>query len=213
MTKFRLIAVSLFLTAIFIGSAFAQTQPGAKIGVINPDFFEADKGGITKLVNALNAVDAEFKPRQLELQALRDKMNTVAKEGQDMQKAFELNPKGPIGATQIQAKADEFEKMQVEFKRKQEDAGNAFNRRLQQATAGIYAEIGKALDEYVKQKGYTVLLDARPFARTQENPNGISIYFYVDEKADITADFITFCNAKLAAPTAATKPPTPAPKP
>jgi Skp family chaperone for outer membrane proteins len=207
MKTLRLIVVSAVFATIFVLSAFAQTT--GKIGIINPGFFDDEKQGITKLVVATTTAETEFKPRIAELQAMRDKMAAISKEGQAMVDAYQKNPNnGPIGPAQIQAKNDELEKMNTEFKRKQEDLNNAYGRRLQQLTAPIYADIRKALDEYTKQKGFSVLLDARPLGQTQENPDGVSIFVYVDDKADITPDFIAFCNTKFAAP-ATPKPTTP----
>ena len=191
---------------IFALSTFAQTT--GKAGIVDPRFFDDEKQGIKKLVDATATIEAEFKVKGAELQAMKDKMATIAKDGQAMQKAFADNPKGPIGASQIQAKADELEKMQTEFKRKQEDYGNAYNRRLGQVTGPIYDDIQTALVEFSKKNGFSLLLDARPFGQTQENQDGISIFMYVDEKANVTGDFIAFCNAKFSAP-ATPKPATP----
>lgn len=204
MKRFRLIAVALMLTAAFIGSAFAQTT--GKVGVINPEAFEDEKVGIKKLVNAITLVNNEFKVQQTELETLRNKINAVAAEGKKMQEAFAANDKGPIGPAQIQAKQDEFEKLQTEYKRKSEDVGGAYSKRLATVTDPIYAEISKAFQDFVKQQGYSILLDGRPFGRTQENPNGISIFFYVDDKADVTIEFVNFCNTRFAAGGATTTP-------
>jgi Skp family chaperone for outer membrane proteins len=199
MRTFRLFVVSAIFTTIFALSAIAQAQVGAtgKVGIIDPRFFEDEKAGITKLVGAVNTVEAEFKTRGAELKAMQDKMAAIQKEGQSMQKAYEAAPNGPIGPAQIQAKAEELEKMNVEFKRKQEDAGAAYSRRLQVVTAPIYADIQKALAEFTKKNNISVLLDARPFGQTQENQDGISIFIYVDKNANITDEFIAFCNTSF----------------
>jgi Skp family chaperone for outer membrane proteins len=206
MKTFRLIVVSAVFTTIFALSAFAQAT--GKVGIINPSFFDDEKQGITKLVAATATVENEFKPRITELQTMKDKMAAISKDGQAMVDAYQKTPNGPIGPAQIQAKNDELEKLQTEYKRKQEDLSNAYGRRLQQVTGPIYDDVRKTLSEYTKQKGISILLDARPFGQTQENPDGVSIFLYVDEKSDVTPDFIAFCNAKFAAP-ATPKPTTP----
>jgi outer membrane protein len=207
MKRFRFIAVTLMLTVAFIGSAFAQTT--GKVGIINPDAFEDEKVGIKKLVNAMNTVNTEFTVKQKELQTMQDRINALAKDGDTMLKAYQANPNGPIGPVQIQAKQDEFEKLKTDFNRQREDYNNAAGKRLDQLTGPIYQEISKALDEYAKTKGYSILLDARNLGRSQENP-GVSIYLFVDDKADVTIDFVAFCNAKFAAGTTPTTPTKPA---
>ncbi len=206
MKTLRLIVVSAVFTTIFALSAFAQVT--GKVGIIDPRYFEDEKLGITKIIQANTTVETEFKPRITELQTMREKMTAISKEGQAMVDAAAKNPNGPIGQQQIAAKTEELDKMQTEFKRKQEDLNNAYGRRLQQLTAPIYVEIRKTLDEFTKKNGFSILLDATPLGQTQENPNGISIFVYVDDKADVTKDFIAFCNAKFAAP-ATPKPTTP----
>jgi Skp family chaperone for outer membrane proteins len=205
MKTLRLLVVSAIFTTIFTLATFAQTA--GKVGIIDPGAFEDEKVGITKLVNATAAVIKEFELQGTALKTMNDKMAAIAKEGQTMLDAYNKNPNGVIGQAQIAAKNDELEKLQVEYKRKQEDASNAYGRRLQQVTAPIYDDIRKALSEFAVQKGFAVLLDASPIGQTQENP-GTSIYLFVDKSANVTAEFITFCNAKLAAP-AAPKPTTP----
>ncbi len=206
MKTLRLFVVSALFTTIFSLSVFAQTT--GKVGVLDPRFFEDEKLGITKIVQANATVEAEFKPRITELQTMRDKMATVSKDGQAMVEAAKKTPNGPIGQEQILLKQEELEKLDREFKRKQEDLQNAFGRRQQQLTAPIYVEIRKAIEEFSAKNGYAVLLDLTPLGQTQENPNGISIFVHIDAKADVTKDFIAFCNTKFAAPTT-TKPATP----
>jgi Skp family chaperone for outer membrane proteins len=206
MKTLRLIVVSAIFATIFALTTFAQAT--GKVGIIDPGAFEDEKQGITKLVNAIATVNKEFEPRGLELKTMQEKMAAIQKEGQAMVKAYETNDKGPIGPQQIQAKTDELEKMQVEFKRKQEDASNAYQRRLGTVTGPIYADIRKAIGDFATQKGFAVLLDASNIGQTQENP-GVSIYIYVDKNANVSNDFIAFCNTKFAAPATAAKPTTP----
>jgi Outer membrane protein (OmpH-like) len=78
------------------------------------------------------------------------------------------------------------------LKREQEDGKNAYGRRLQQVTEPIYKEIGAALEEFTKQKGYVMLFDG------SKDEKGIILF--VDEKSDATKEFIAFCNIKMAGP-------------
>jgi Skp family chaperone for outer membrane proteins len=198
MKTLRLIVVSAVFTTIFTLSAFAQTT--AKVGVIYSGAFEDEKIGITKVVAALNALENEFKPSIAALQALADKATAVGKEAQSLQDAYTKNPNGPIGPAQIQPKVDEYERLGTEYKRKEEDLKNSIARRRPQVTGPIYQEVGKILEQYAKEKGFTALFDG------SQDEKGMLVF--VDEKSEITKDFITYCNLKLAAP-AAPKPTTP----
>ncbi len=205
MKTFRLLAVSLFVTAIFSVAALAQTSP-IKIGVMDTRFFEDEKLGITKYVGALNVLDAEFKPKITELEALGTRLQNLTKEGQQMADAYQKNPNGPIGPQQIQAKADEVEKVKLEGQRKQEDLKASYERRRQQIVGPIFQDIGKVLQEFAKAKGYTMIFD---LAKDEQG----FLLAVGDEKIDVTKDFITFYNTKPATTAATTTPKPTTPKP
>jgi Skp family chaperone for outer membrane proteins len=198
MKTLRLIVVSAVFTTIFALSAFAQTA--GKIGIIYSGAFEDEKIGITKVVTALKALETEFKPSITALQALADKATAVGKEAQKLQEAYQANPTGAIGPDQIRPKAEEYERLGTEYKRKEEDLKNSIARRRQQVTSPIYQEVGKVMDQYAKEKGFSALFDG------SQDEKGMLIF--VDEKSEVTKDFITYCNTKFAGP-AAPKPTTP----
>ena len=85
MRTFRLTAVSLFIAAVFAVSAFAQTAPAGKVGLVNTLAFDDAKGGITKYVSVLNSLETEFKPKNDELTALGTKYQALQKELQNYQ--------------------------------------------------------------------------------------------------------------------------------
>jgi Skp family chaperone for outer membrane proteins len=198
MKTLRLIVVSAVFTTIFALSAFAQTA--GKVGIIYSGAFEDEKIGITKVVAALKALQTEFQPSITALQALGDKATAVGKEAQKLQEAYQANPNGPIGPAQIQPKAEEYERLGTEYKRKEEDLKNSIARRRQQVTGTIYQEVGKVLEQYGAEKGFSAIFDG------SQDEKGMLIF--VDQKIEVTKDFITYCNAKMAAP-ATPKPTTP----
>ncbi len=91
------------------------------------------------------------------------------------------------------------EKLGRDFKFKQEDAKDQYQSRYQVVVGPIYADIMKAMQEFTKQKGYSVILDG---AKLEEA--GILIGF--DNKFDITKEFITFYNARPATTATTAKP-------
>ena len=214
MKRITLLAVSLVFAAIFSVSAFAQAgaqpatrngqpaaQPAAqpavtKIGWIDTQAFGDDKAGVTKYITALKALDTEFKPRITELQTLDTRIKGIATELETMQK----NTAVPINQATVVAKQDEGQRLQRELEFKQKDAEAAFQTRRGIVLGPITADIGKAIQDYAKQKGYSVVLDIAALA----NANAILV---LDPSADITKDFITFYNARPAttATTAAPK--------
>lgn len=193
MKTFRLIAASFAFAVVFAVSAFAQaaaTTPTGKIGLINTFAFGDEKAGITKYRNALGSVDAEFKPAN-------DKLRTMLTKYQALQKEIETfrqqatNPAVPVNAQTVQAKADEYQGLERDIKREQEDAKAKYERRYQTVVGPVYSDILKALNDFAKQKGYAVILDG---AKLEES--GILMGF--DEKYNITTEFIQFYNTRPA---------------
>ena len=191
MKTFRSIAAGLVFAAIFAVSAFAQAQPSApKIGIINTSAFD-DKAGINKYVTAANVLEAEFKPIDAELQAMATKIQNLQKEIQTLQAQANANPNVPIKPETINAKIEEGERLAREFKFKQEDAKVRYERRDAAILGPVRQDIGKAMQEFAKQKGYAFIFDAA-------NLDKANLILAFDEKFNITAEFITFYNARPA---------------
>jgi len=195
MKTLRFIAVTFAFAAVLAVSAFAQTSPASsgKIGLINTLAFDS-KDGITKYVNAMNALENEFKPDNTALQTMQTKIRTLQTEIQTIRKQIEDN-KVPVDEKTVNAKLEEYDKLTREYKFKEDDAKARFQRREQAVMNPIRQDIGKALQEYAAQKGYSLILDIAKLAEA-------NIVLAVDEKILVTQDFIKFYNSRPA--TAAT---------
>lgn len=190
------ITFSLILAAVFAVSAFAQTQP-VKIGLINTLAFDDAKTGIAKYTNAMNSVDTFFKKELDDLGALGVRIQNLEKELVNLQKQLtESNPAVPVNKVQLQTtyntKMEEYDKLGREYKFKQDDLKARYQRRRQEVIGPILLDIGKAMQEFAKQRGFTVIFDV---AKLDESGVLLAIG---DEKIDLTKDFITFYNARPA---------------
>lgn len=193
MKRVSFIAVTFVFAAISAASAFGQTtvpaatQP-AKIVVINTAAFDA-KDGIVKYSNAMTALETEFKPATTEIQTLMTRYQTLATE---VENARKTNPAVPVNPQAIQAKVDEAQNIEIQIKRKQEDLKVKGEKRQQQVLGPVLQDIGKAMDEFAKQKGFALILDAAKL-------EGAGLILAVDlPKVDVTREFITFYNARPA---------------
>jgi Skp family chaperone for outer membrane proteins len=198
----RSIAAAFVFSALFAISAFAQTAPATtggtgKIVIINTAAF-GDKAGITKYVNALTSLETEFKPVQTELEGLVNRFETLRKEIETLREQAS-KPNSPIKPESVQAKIEQAEQLQRDIKRKEEDGQSRFQNRRAQLLGPISQDIGKALEDFAKQKGYSVILDSSKLYEA-----GI-LLVQVDEKADVTKEFIAYYNARPAT-TATTAP-------
>ncbi|MCC7308189.1 MAG: OmpH family outer membrane protein [Acidobacteria bacterium] len=197
MRRISLLAVSVIIAGVLVGAAFGQgsapaAQPGTnlKIVVINTAAFDA-KDGIVKYTNAMSALEKEFTPAQTEINTLvtnYQKMGADIKTQQD-----NLNGgKVPVDRNALASKIEEYQTLELTIKRKQEDGKRKFELRQQQIMSPILQDIGKAIDDYAKQKGYSLILDAAKM-------DNAGIILAVDvSKLDVTKDFITFYNARPA---------------
>lgn len=196
MRTFRLIAISFIFAAFFAVSAFSQAQ--TKVALVDTDAFYAT-GGIKKIENGYKSLKAEFATVEKDLSATNTRMQNLQKELQALQtRANDPNNKVPIDRNQVQAKVDEFEKLQTDMKRKQEDAKKRYEKREAEVIGPILQDIGKALQDYATQKGYSILLDVGKLYEQR-------IVLYWEPTTEITKEFITYYNARPGG-TAATKP-------
>jgi len=105
------------------------------------------------------------------------------------------SPKVPIDTNKItatyQTKRGEYEDMTRSFKTKQEEAKIKYERREAAILTPIRLDIGNAIQEFTKQKGYAMVLDAAKL-------DGAGLLLGFDERYDVTKEFITFYNARPA---------------
>ena len=169
--SFLFLALIFVLTGVAAAQVPAQTAP-AKVGIINSDLFANPTGGVTRLVNALNTINTEFKGKRDEIAQL------VAR--------FESLQADAIKAP-TEAKQDQLQTLQIDIQRKQEDARVAYAKRLAALTDPIRRSVFTALEAYAKQRGIDVLLDLSKF------PDGVLL---ANQNADMTAGFIKDFNSK-----------------
>ena len=211
MKVFRATAAVAFFVALTGASVFAQPRPGtgtqparptgtatapaaavsvpdSKVALIDSSAFADEKQGILKFVSALKKVNAEFQPRQTELQNLQQQ---IEKATTDLQKA------APVQDAKVtQQQQERIDQMKKDYQRKGEDAQAAFNKRLEEVLGPIYEDIGKALDTFAKARGITLILDVTKI-------QGI---VSAADAMDITRAFIAEFNSKNPATAAVTTP-------
>jgi Skp family chaperone for outer membrane proteins len=192
-----MIAVAFIFTAIFSFAANAQAPvAGGKFGLINTYAFADEKEGIVKYRNALKALDEEFKPISAKIKTMTTKYQTL---GTEIQNANKPNPAVPIDQKAIQAKIDEFQQLELQIKREQEDAKVKYDKRSQVVLGPIMADIYNAVSEYATKNGFAAILDG---AKLEEQ----NILIGFDKKYDVTDDFIKYYNARPASSATASKP-------
>ena len=198
MKRISLLVLSFVFLSALGATAFAQggAQPAAaRIGWLDTGMFDDDKDGIKKYVNAMKALETEMKPRFLELQTIAGKISTI----NDDLKKMGSNPAVPVDQRAYAAKQDEGQRLQREGEFKQKEYDAMLDKRKNEVLGPIMGDIGKAIDEFAKQKGYTAVLDVNKLFQA-----GVLLSF--DPAADVTKDFIIFYNARPATTATTTAP-------
>lgn len=211
MKLFRFTGTSLFLVALTVLTANAQTPaasrpatanptpaagaqtggalPEARIGIINTEAFFDQKNGILKLVSTMGTVDREFQPRRTELQGIKARYDALVEEITKTQSV--------AAPATIQQKADQAETLKREMERKQQDAQIAFEKRMREAMTPIQEDIAKSLEAFARGRGVTVLFD--------ESKMGGAM-LVLGDALDLTSAFVADYNRRNPAAAAATTP-------
>ena len=189
----------LVQTLLATGATSAETVPPppapAVIGIIDSSAFTDPKTGIARVITAIKGLQAKYQPVETELRGMRERLNTMRA---DIQKKRAIQD-----AATTARQVDEAERLEVQIKRKSEDASASYKRESDAINDPLQSDILRALNAYAQAKGITLVIDA----------NRIPI-IYAATNLDITQDFINDYNrthpagAAPAAPAAAR--PTPA---
>jgi Skp family chaperone for outer membrane proteins len=190
MKTLRLIVVSMVCAAFLSVSAMAQASPAAKIALIDTQAFYDTTGGITKILNGYKRLQAELKPEADKYQGKITQFNTL-KKSYDTLVAQAQEGKVPVKPEDVQSKQDQLTDLQTDIKRMQEDLKVKQDKREAEILGPIVKEVGNSIQDFAKQKGYTLVLDVGRMYNAQ-------MLLFIDDKTDITKEFITFYNAKPA---------------
>jgi Skp family chaperone for outer membrane proteins len=169
----------LVQTLLTMGASSAETitpaAAPANIGIIDSSAFSDEKAGITRVMNAMKQLDAKFQPLRAEIRGMRERVNTMR---------ADLQKKRGIQDAKITAQqADEAERLEVQIKRKAEDAQVSYQRESVATLEPLQKDIATALTAYAQAKGLTLVIDA----------NRVPM-LYVASSLDITRDFINDYN-------------------
>ena len=199
MKKIGIFAAAFVLAAILAVSASAQTRPGTttaarpapatasgpvpdtKLAFIDTGAFGDEKEGIGRYVNAVKALDREFKPRQDELQGMQTRIKQIADDISKLNSGSSV-----VDPKTIQAKNDEGERLQRDLKYKQDQAEADFKKRYDEVVGPISQDIGNALNSFAQAHGITMILDISKLAPA---------ILTLNQNMDVTKAFITEYNS------------------
>ena len=176
----KLVFLSIAMILVAATAASAQTTqppvgPAApvKVAIIDADAFPDSKAGVKKLLRALAQVDTGLTQIKNDITTKNNRLQALA------QKAN--------AGTLTQAEADEANTLKVEIQRAQEDGQKKQEQLTRQIVGPVLNELSTALQAYVKQRGFDMVIDV------SKMQNSIML---VNQSLDITDAFIADFNAK-----------------
>lgn len=165
----------LVQTLLTTGATSAETVPPpaapANIGIIDSREFSNEKTGIGRVNTAMNQLDAKFQPVRTEIRGMVERLNTMRS---DVQKKRAIQD-----AATTARQVEESERLEVQIKRKQEDARASYEKESEATLVPLQADIAKAITAYAQAKGITLVLDVTRVP-----------IIYAATSHDITRDFI-----------------------
>lgn len=157
----------------------AVSVPVSKMGVLYSGAFRDPKNGVARFAVTLNKLNGEFQKVQDELDQTAQRVKLLQEEINKLQQA------GGAAPAQIQAKIDTLDQQKRDYTRKGEDSKSQYQKRYQELFLPLQDDINKALDEYAKTRGITLIIDGSQVP-----------LIYVAESLDITTAFISYYNLK-----------------
>ena len=177
MKVFRIV-VAAAAFAVFAILAQTQTRPAAapaSVAVIDSSAFSDEKTGIARVMVSMQQIEAKFTPLRTEIRGMRDRLATMRS---DLQKKRLIQD-----AKTTAQQSEEADRLEVQIKRKAEDAQASYQRESLAVLDPLQKDIGTALTAYAQSKGITLLIDA----------NRVPIV-YAANSIDITKEFIADYN-------------------
>jgi Skp family chaperone for outer membrane proteins len=177
MKAFRIIvAVAAFVAFTIIVQT--QTRPAptpTNVAIIDSSAFSDEKAGIARVMAAMQQIETKYQPLRTELRGMRDRLATMR---------ADLQKKRPVQDPKLTAQqTDAANQLEVDIKRKAEDAQTNYQKDSLAALDPLQKDIGTALTAYAQSRGITLLIDA----------NRVPIV-YAAANLDITKDFIADYN-------------------
>ncbi|HKR60133.1 MAG TPA: OmpH family outer membrane protein [Pyrinomonadaceae bacterium] len=172
-------------------AAATPSSTEVRIALIDTAVFGDDKEGIIRFREAVNSLEAEFKPRQVEIENLKTRLDSLTKEVDTLSKASVVSPES------LKAKREEADRVDREIKQKADTAQKALEKRYTEVTGPVSRDIGSALNAFAERRGITLTLDISKL---------LPAILTIAPGADLTKEFVAEYNSKNPASTAPAKP-------
>jgi len=127
--------------------------PPSRIALIDTTMFVDEKKGIFRYVDAIKSIQPQFAAANAELVNLQTRINAMV---EDIRK---LRATPQPDARAIQTKQEEGTRLQQDWNMKKQRFDEDYSKKYQEATGPLSEQIGKAMDQFARERGITMTLD------------------------------------------------------
>lgn len=127
--------------------------PPSRIALIDTSVFADDKKGIYRYVDAVKSIQPQFVGPSQELANLQTRINALVEDIRKLRATSQPDPRA------IQAKQEEGTRLQQDWNMKKQRFDEDYSKRYQEVTGPISEQIGKAMDQFARERGITMTLD------------------------------------------------------
>jgi len=127
--------------------------PQSRIALIDTTMFVDEKRGIFRYVDAVKSIQPQFAAPNQELVNLQARINAIV---EDIRR-LRATPQPDSRA--IQSKQEEGTRLQQDWNMKKQRFDEDYSKRYQEVTGPISEQIGKAMDQFARERSITMTLD------------------------------------------------------
>lgn len=127
--------------------------PPSRIALIDTTMFADEKKGIYRYSDAIKIVQNQFASQTQELTNLQNRINALVEDIRKLRTAPTPDQRA------IQTKQEEGTRLQQDWNTKKQRFDEDFSKRYQEVTSPISDQIGKAMDQFARDRGITMTLD------------------------------------------------------
>lgn len=127
--------------------------PQSRIALVDTAMFADEKRGIFRYIDAVKSIQPQFAGPNQELVNLQNRINAIVEDIRRLRAVAQPDQRA------IQAKQEEGTRLQQDWNMKKQRFDEDYARRYQEVTGPISEQIGKALDQFARERGITMTLD------------------------------------------------------
>jgi Skp family chaperone for outer membrane proteins len=127
--------------------------PQSRIALIDTTVFADEKKGIFRYIDAVKSIQPQFAAANQELVSLQTRINALIEDIRRLRATPQPDPRV------IQAKQEEGSRLQQDWNMKKQRFDEDYSKKYQEVTGPLSDQIGKAMDQFARERGITMTLD------------------------------------------------------